>query len=309
MAKYIGKRLLGLVPILLGISFLTFLLLYLAPGDPAQKKLSGHGVAVSQETIDRTREEMGLNDSFMKQYVRWLGNVLHGDLGNSYKDGRPVAEKLRQAFGKSLVLALSSFLLALVISIPTGVLSAVYADGRFDRASRLLSFIGNSVPNFLLSVLLMYFLCLRMKLFPVIAKGTVQGLLLPTLALAIPMSARFVRQLRAEVLDELGKDYVTGMKVRGVKKQWILYHNVLRNSLPSFLTVIGISVGYLMGGSVVVESIFSWPGTGKLAMDAISNRDYPTIQGFVLMMAIIFVGINLLTDLSYHLLDRRISLE
>lgn len=309
MSRYIGKRLLSLIPILLGITFLTFLLLYIAPGDPAQKRLTSQGIAVTQEQIDKAREEMGLNEPFLVQYGKWLGNAVTGDLGNSYKDNIPVTRKLGPAFRRTLILACSSLLMALLVSIPTGIYSAVYKDGIWDHIFRWISFIGNSLPNFLLSILLMYFLCIKANLFPVIASGSVQGLFLPAMALAIPMASRFVRQIRAEVLEEIGHDYVTGLSARGVKSSWILFRNVLRNSMSSILTIVALAVGTLMGGSVVVESIFNWQGVGKLAMDSITARDYPVIQGFVLTMALVYVLINLLTDLVHHWLDPRIELE
>lgn len=310
MMKFIGKRLLSLIPILIGISFLTFLLLYIAPGDPAQKRLtSNNGVAVTQEQIDNMREEMGLNRPFLVQYGSWLGKALTGNLGESYKDSLPVSGKLGPALKRTVQLTASSLVLALLVAIPAGILSAVYRGGFWDQLFRLLSFIGNSLPNFLLSILLMYFFCIRLNWFPIIATGSLQGLFLPTLALALPMASRFVRQIRAEVLEELGKDYVTGLTARGVKSGWVLFRNVLRNSMAAVLTIVGLSVGTLLGGSVVVETIFNWPGVGKLAMDAITARDYPVIQGFVLIMALVYVLINLLTDLAHYRLDPRIELE
>ena len=310
MGKYVGKRILSLVPILLGITFLTFLLLYIAPGDPAQKRLSSNsGVAVTQEQIDNMREEMGLNRPFLVQYGSWLGHALTGDLGTSYKDSMPVSGKLGPAFKRTLILAGVSLLISLLVSIPTGILSAVYRGSFWDHLFRWLSFVGNSLPNFLLSILLMYFLCIKVDLFPVIATGSIQGLFLPALALAIPMASRFVRQIRAEVLEEIGRDYVTGLTARGVRSSWVLFRNVLRNSMSSIMTIVALAVGTLMGGSVVVESIFNWPGIGKLAMDSISARDYPVIQGFVLIMAVVYVLVNLFTDLFHHWLDPRVELE
>lgn len=309
MSKYIGRRLLSLIPILIGITFLTFLLMYIAPGDAAQKKLTAQGVAVTQEQIDNAREEMGLNEPFLVQYGKWFVNAVTGDLGTSYKDNMSVSSKLGPAFKRTLILTCSSLLLALLVSIPIGIYSAVYQGGFWDHVFRMLSFIGNSLPNFLISILLMYFFCIKVNLFPVIASGSVQGLFLPTLALAIPMASRFVRQIRAEVLEEIGKDYVTGLSARGVKSSWLLFRNVLRNAMSAILTIVGLAVGTLMGGSVVVETIFSWPGVGKLAMDSITARDYPVIQGFVLIMAVVYVLVNLLTDLCHHWLDPRVELE
>lgn len=309
LTKYVGKRLLQLIPILLGLTFLVFTLLYIAPGDPAQRKLTAQGIAVSEQVLEQTREEMGLNRPFLVRYGDWLLGVLRGDFGVSYKDGMPVLPKLMRCMGNTLVLAVSSLLLALVVSVPLGVLTAARQNRFLDHLVRLLTFVGNAMPNFLLSVLLMYVLCIKIDLFPVIARGTVQGLALPTLALAIPMASRFVRQIRAEVLEELGKPYVAGALARGVAMRTVLLRDVLRNTLSSVLTIVGLSIGTLMGGSVVVETIFRWPGVGKLVMDAITARDFPVIQGFVLLMAIIYVGINLLTDISYHALDPRVELE
>lgn len=309
MTNYVGKRLLQLIPILIGLTFLVFTLLYIAPGDPAQRKLTAQGVAVSEQVLEQTREEMGLNRPFLVRYGDWLLGVLRGDFGASYKDGMPVLPKLMRCMGKTLVLAAGSLLLALVVSVPLGVLTAARRGGVIDRLVRLLTFVGNAMPNFLVSVLLMYYICIQVNLFPVIAKGTVQGLFLPALALAIPMASRFIRQIRAEVLEELGKPYVAGALARGVAMRTVLVHDVLRNALSGVLTIVGLSVGTLMGGSVVVETIFRWPGIGQLVMDAISARDFPVIQGFVLLMAVIYVVVNLLTDLSYRALDPRVELE
>lgn len=309
MTKYVGKRLLQLIPILLGLTFLVFLLLYIAPGDPAQRKLTAQGIAVSEQVLEQTREEMGLNRPFLVRYGEWLLGVLHGDFGASYRDGMPVLPKLMRCMGKTLALSASSLLLALVIAVPLGVLTAARHDRFLDHLIRLLTFVGNAMPNFLLCVLLMYALCIRVDLFPVVARGTVQGLALPALVLAIPMASRFIRQIRAEVLEELGKPYVAGALARGVALRTVLLRDVLRNTLSSVLTLVGLSVGTLMGGSVVVETIFRWPGVGKLVMDSITARDFPVIQGFVLLMAVIYVVVNLLTDLSYHALDPRVALE
>ncbi len=309
LKKYIGKRLLQMIPLLLGITFLVFLLLYIAPGDPATKRLTSQGMAVTQEAIDNMREQMGLNRPFLVQYADWLFKALRLDLGESYRDGFPVIDKLVRCAGKTVILAASSLLFALLISVPLGILSAIRQDSVLDHVIRFLTFVGNSLPNFLLSILLMYFFCIKVNLFPVIAKGSIQGLFLPTLALALPMASRFIRQIRAEVLEEMGRDYVTGMAARGVKESFILYRNILHNTMPSLITIIGLSVGTLMGGSVVIETIFSWPGLGDLVMDSITARDYPVIQGFVLLIAVVYVVINLLTDISYHLIDRRVELK
>ncbi len=204
---------------------------------------------------------------------------------------------------------MSSFLLAVLVSIPLGIYSAVRQNRFGDYLIRFLSFIGNSLPNFLISVLLMYFFCIKFKIFPIIAEQSLKGLFLPALTLAVPMMSQFIRQIRAEVLEQLHQPYVSGARARGVKERFILFGNVLHNSMIPIVTVLGLSVGSLMAGSVVVETIFMWPGLGKLAMDSITARDYPVVQGFVILMAVIYVLVNLITDLSYHRLDPRVNEE
>jgi ABC-type dipeptide/oligopeptide/nickel transport system permease component len=307
LKNYMIKRFVQLIPMILGITFLTFLLLYLSPGDPAQKKLSAQGIGVTQEILAKTREDMGVNEPFIKQYGDWLIRLLHGDLGVSYKDGIPVIKKLERGMKNTVVLAISGFFLAIGVSVPLGIYTAVRKNRFSDYFIRFLCFLGNAIPNFLLATLLIYFFCIRMKAFPVIAKKSVQGLLLPTIALAFPLASRLIRQIRVAVLRQLEMDYVRGARARGMKKKYILFHNVLHNAMLSIITVLGISIGALLGGSVVIESIFMWPGIGKLVMDSITARDYPVIQGFVILMAVIYVVVNLLIDISYRFLDPRVK--
>ena len=305
MIVKILKKLAGLIVILLILSFLVFGLMYLAPGDPAERKLSEQGI--NKETLEAERAKMGLDRPFLVRYGEWLSGIVRGDFGTSYKDDMPVGPKLGAGLKKTFVLAFSSLLLALIVAFPLSVISAFRKNGVIDYIVRLLSFIGNSLPNFLISILLMYFLCIKLNLFPVIAKGNVQGLLLPVLSLAIPMSGRFIRQMRAEILDQLKEDYVTGMQGRGVKQRYIVL-NVLRNSIGHIFTIIALQIGGLMGGSVVIETIFRWPGIGKLVMDSITARDYPVILGFVIVIGVIYVVINQLSAVLHHALDPRTTL-
>lgn len=307
MKKYIAKRLLQLVVILLGLSFLTFALLYIAPGDPAEKKLSAQGIAVSREALEATRAEMGLDRPFFEQYADWLSGLFSGDLGESYRNGRAVADMLAESFDYTLKLSVLSLALALAVSLPLALVAAVRQNGIVDRLIRLLSFIGNSLPNFLISVLLMYWFCVKLRLLPVISDGSASGFILPCVALAIPLASRFMRQFRAEILEQLGKEYVDAAVGRGVKRRYILLCNVLHNALIPMITLVALAVGTLMGGSVVIETVFRLPGLGKLAMDAISSRDYPVIQGFVLLSAGIYVLINLAADLLYRAVDPRVE--
>ena len=305
MLKYIGKRMIHLVFILFAVSFLTFLLMYLSPGDAAAKKLNAQGVAVSEEVLEKTRESMGLNRPFLVQYGDWALHALQGDLGESYKDGFPVADKLMKGLRYTSILALTSLALAFLTALPLSILTALHKDSLLDDITRFFSFVGNSLPNFLISVLLMYFLCVRAHLLPLVANESVKGLIMPCLALSIPICGRFIRQFRAEILEQLGKPYVAGATLRGVKQRYVL-KSVLHNSSITILTIVGLSIGTLLGGSVVIETIFRWPGLGKLAMDAISNRDYPVIQGFVLFTSTVYVFINLLIDIAYSWIDPRL---
>jgi peptide/nickel transport system permease protein len=252
---------------------------------------------------------MGLDRPFLVQYGDWALKVLRGDLGESYKDGQSVAGKISKALGYTVRLALGSMAISLLISLPLAVLTALKKDSVLDNIVRFFSFVANSLPNFLISVLLMYWLCVKARLLPVVADDSLKGLLLPSLALSIPMVGRFLRQFRAEILEQLSQPYVSGAVSRGVKSRYILYRNVLHNASITILTVVGLQIGTLFGGSVVIETIFRWPGLGKLAMDAITNRDYPVIQGFVLFTAVVYVLVNLFTDIAYHWVDPRVRPE
>ena len=309
LKKYIGKRLLHLAGILVAISFLTFLLMYLSPGDAATKKLNAQGIAVSQEVLEATRKSMGLDRPFLVQYADWALHALRGDLGESYKDGMSVAAKLAKALGYTARLAAGSLGIALLISLPLAILTALKKDSLLDNIIRFFSFVANSLPNFLISILLMYYLCVKARLLPVVADDSLKGLLLPSAALSIPMIGRFLRQFRAEILEQLGQPYVSGAVSRGVKSRFLLFRNVLHNASITIMTVVGLQIGTLFGGSVVIETIFRWPGLGKLAMDSITARDYPVIQGFVLFTSVVYVTINLLTDIAYHWVDPRVRPE
>lgn len=307
MGKYIRKRFVQLIPILLGVSFITFALMYIAPSDPAEMKLSAQGTAVSQEILDETREEMGLNKPFLEQYLSWLLNLLTGDMGVSYVDNVPVSQKIVTAMPSTIILAVSSMLLTLLIAIPLGILAAIRQNQWVDYSIRFFTFVGTSVPNFFLALVLIYVFAMQLNWLPVLATGSIRGLILPTIALSTVMISKYIRQIRAAVLEELNKDYVMGARSRGIQENVILYKNVLRNSMITVVTLIGLSIGSLLGGAAVVETIFVWRGLGKMVVDAIGARDYPVIQGFVVWMAIIYVVVNLLTDLSYHLLDPRVK--
>ena len=309
MLKFTIRRLINLIPVLLVLTFMVFGLLYLTPGDPALMKLTSQGTAVTDELLAIEREKMGLNDPFLTRYVKWVLNILQGDFGDAYSDGMPILPKLLKALKYTAILAAASTVVAVVVAIPLGILTAIKKDTIIDNIARIFTFTGNAMPNFLISLLLMYLFCIKVRMFPVIAKGSVQGLFLPTMALAIPMASKFTRQTRADVLSQLDEEYVIGMHARGVKERVILYRNVLHNALGAIITIISLQIRTLLGGSIVIETIFRWPGIGSLIMDSISSRDYPVVQGAVLILATLQVIINLLTDISYCIIDKRIELE
>lgn len=309
MRKYAIKRLLQLIPILLIITFLSFAMMRVAGSDAVLQKMENTGMIASQDVIDSARAELGLDKPFLAQYFVWLGNLLRGDMGTSYISGKEVFPTFLSKLPATLLLTVVSIVLTIVFSIPLGVLAAVKQNRFTDYLIRLCSFIGNSMPNFFVALLLMFFLSIKLKLFPVISTGVgLQSVALPAFTLAIAMSAKYLRQVRATVLEELSKSYVTGAKSRGVRFSVTLTKSVLRASLVTIITLLTLSIGSLLGGTAIVESIFLWDGVGKLAVDAINMRDYPMIQAYVMWMAIIYVCVNLITDLSYRVLDPRIRL-
>ena len=309
MKKYAVRRLLQLIPILLAITFLSFGMMRIAGSDVVEQKMENTGETVSQEIVDAAREELGLDKPFFVQYFSWLGNLLRGDMGTSYVSNKPVFSTFISKLPATLLLTFVSILLTVVISIPLGIWAAVRQNKATDYVIRTASFIGNSLPNFFVSLLLMYLFAIRLGWFPVISKGvSLQSVALPALTLAIAMSAKYLRQVRATVLDELSKDYVLGARARGVPFTTIMMKSVLKASLVTIITLLTISIGSLLGGTAIVESIFMWDGVGKMAVDAINMRDYPIIQAYVMWMAIIYVVVNLITDLSYRFLDPRIRL-
>ena len=302
MRKYIIQRFLQLIPILIGITFLSFAMMRVAGSDAVTEMYENRGTAVSQEIIYAKKAELGLDQPFLVQYVSWLNGFLHGDMGTSYVSGKKVFDEFVSKLPATLLLTVMSILATVVISIPLGVLAAVCQDKWVDLLLRFFSFIGNAMPNFFVAMLLMH-------LLPVIASGVnIRSALMPMLTLAISMSAKYMRQVRAAVLEELNKDYVQGARARGIRESVILWKNVIKSAMLTIITLLALSIGSLLGGTAIIESIFMWDGVGKLAVDAITTRDYPVIQAYVVWMALIYVIVNLITDLLYHCLDPRIRL-
>ena len=308
MKRYILLRFMQLIPILFGITFVSFLLMYAAGSDAVIQKYSLTGQSVSQAVIEAERRELGLDRPMLLQYAAWLHGVLQGDMGRSFVTGADVFGTFLDKLPATLLLTLLSVLLTLAISLPLGILAALRQDSRGDLFIRLLSFLGSSMPNFFVALLLMYFLAIQAGLLPVISGGsTLSAAVLPTLTLAIAMSSRYTRQIRGLVLEELSQGYVAGARARGVPFRQVLARSIMRAALPTLLTLLALSVGSLLGGTAIVESIFMWDGVGKMAVDAINTRDYPVIEAYVLWMGIIYVAVNLVTDIACKFLDPRLG--
>ncbi len=294
--------------VLFGITFLSFALMHMAGSDVVQELYADKG-AVAQDIIDAKRAELGLDQPFFAQYLTWLSGMLTGDMGVSYVSGKNVFDTFVSKLPATLLLTALSMGATVLISIPLGILAAVHQNKWVDNLLRLCSFLGNSMPNFFTALLLMQLFSIQWKLFPVIADGnTVQSAILPTFTLSFAMSAKYLRQVRAAVLEELNQDYVLGVCARGIRPGVLLFTSVLKSSMLTIITLMALSIGSLLGGTAIVESIFMWDGVGKLAVDAITMRDYPMIQAYVVWMAVIYVMINLISDLLCHALDPRIRL-
>ncbi|MCG8401408.1 MAG: ABC transporter permease [Firmicutes bacterium] len=309
MKRYLLKRLIYLLPVMLGVSVLTFGIVNLAPGDPAELILRVDGVEPTGEAVNALREELGLNDPVYIQYLRWLWNAVRLDFGASLRTGLPVTQELLSRFPATLELTLAAMAVMIVVALPAGVLSALYRHAFIDHLARMFALVGASLPIFWKGLMLIYLFAVVWDLLPVMERGGIRHLVLPAVTLGFSMAAVFTRVIRASMLEVLSHDYIKLARAKGLKERWVIGRHALRNALLPAVTLFGLSFGHLLGGTVIVETIFAWPGVGKFVVDAIFNRDYPVIQGYAVFMALIFVLVNLLVDLSYILLDPRISLE
>jgi peptide/nickel transport system permease protein len=307
--SYIARRLAALIPVWLLITLFAFALANLAPGDPAELFLRRQtGEPPSAEAIALLRDELGLNDSFPVRYVRWLGNALTGDFGTSYRTGAPVASELRERFAITLELALPALLVAMLIALPAGVISAVRRNSAVDHGTRLAALIGASMPGYWLGYVLILALAVNVNLLPVAGRGGLRHLALPVLTLALGAAAGLTRLTRASLLDVLGDDYVRTARSKGAPERQVVWRHAVRNALVPVVTLLGIGFGHLVAGAAIIETVFAWPGVGKHVIDSIYDRDYPTIQGFVLFTGTVFVAVNLIVDLLYVWLDPRVRL-
>ena len=311
MIKYIGKRFLQLIPILFGITFITFTMMNTTAVDTVDKLLENTGSVVSQEVEESMRNELGLDKPFLVQYGQWLLGIFKGDMGNSYVSGKDVFSTIISKLPNTFLLMASSILLTVIISIPLGIIAAVFQNKFIDYIIRVLSFIGNSLPGFFLALLLILLFSVKLKWLPIIASAgstNLKNLIMPTLTLSIAMICKYTRQVRAVVLEELNKDYVIAAYARGIGYKTVLFKSVFRCSIMTIITLLTLSIASLLGGTAIVETIFMWDGVGKIAIDSINMYDYPMIQAYVIWMAFIYVAINLISDIVHHYLDPRIRL-
>ena len=309
MLRFILRRLIYLVPVWIGISVIAFALANLTPGDPARLALQRElGRQPTTEETAAAQEQMGLNDPAPVRYVRWLGDALTGDLGTSYRTGQPVLDSLIDRFPNTLKIAGIGLILAIIIAIPLGVLAAVYQRGPIDHVSRVVALLGASMPSYWVAYLLILLFSVQLSLLPVAGSQTWQHAIMPALTLGIGGSASLMRLSRSEMLETLNQDYIRTARAKGLHTRTLLIRHALRNTMIPISTVLGMRFAGMLGGAVIVETIFSWPGIGKLVVDAIFDRDYPMIQGFVIFMGTAFLVINLIVDLGYGLIDPRIRM-
>ncbi|MCA0756635.1 ABC transporter permease [Paenibacillus sp. N4] len=307
MLVLVRRRLLQLVIVLFGLSVITFVLMKLAPGDPVLSILRIDEVAVTQADEEAVREKLGFNKPFLLQYGEWLLRVLKLDLGSSYVNGTPVLTLLSSRLPLTLQLTAGAIVVMLALAIPLGLLAARYPGRWPDHLCRIFALLGASIPNFLLGLLLIYFLSYRLGWLPTMGTGGIRHMILPSVTLGFALAAVYSRLLRSGLLDSLAQPYIRAARARGIAGWRVVLLHALRPALLPMLAVFGMSLGSMLAGSVVVEMLYAWPGIGSLAVDAVFQRDYPVIQGYVLLTGAFVIIVNLVVDVCYGLLDPRIS--
>jgi peptide/nickel transport system permease protein len=308
--QFILRRLAQMIPVLFGITLVVFALLQLIPGDPVQTML---GLQARPESVAALRQELGLDRPLWEQYLRYLGNVITFDLGDSLKFKVSVASLLGERLEVSLVLITYATVLMMVLSLPLGIISALRKDGIFDQITRVVLMVTLVMPAFWVGILFLTYFSVKFQLFPVAGYGEgwrehLHHLFLPALTIALSIVPILVRALRSSILEAMASDYVRTARAKGLRERAVVSTHVLRNALIPALTLLGLSVGYLLGGTVIVENVFSLPGAGKLLVDAIAARDYPLVQSTTLVFAVLVIFVNLLTDVIYTFLDPRVRL-
>ena len=306
MLRYFVRRVLLTVPVLIGVATLVFSLIHLVPGDPAQAMM---GDGASPQDVAELRKSLGLDQPLLTQYRAFLGNALKGDLGKSFRTGQPVTAMIVERIPATAELAVAAMLIAILIAIPLGVIAAVWRGTAVDYGAMTFALAGVSIPNFWLGPLLAIIFAVELGWLPVSGRGTAGHLVLPAISLGLALAAILARMTRASLLDELGELYVRAARARGVSATAAVGRHALRNSMVPLLTIIALQFGAVLTGAVITETIFAWPGIGRLLIQSIGFRDYPMVQGCILLIAVTYVSVNLITDLMYGVLDPRIRYE
>ena len=304
MYKYVLKRLLMLIPVIIGVSFLVFFIMSLSPGDPARTIL---GETAPIEAVEALREELGLNDPVLKRYVDYMGGLLHGDMGTSYKSNRPVFDEIMGRFPATLKLSLWGMLFAVALSIPIGIISATKQYSLVDGVSMVGALLGVATPNFWLGLILIIVFSLNLKWFPSGGMDGWKTYIMPVITLGTGCMASITRTTRSSMLEVIRQDYIRTAQDKGMKQRVVITRHALRNALIPVITVIGLQFGYLLGGAVLTETVFSWPGVGTYLVNSIKAKDTPSVMGCVIVFSIAFSIVNLLVDLLYAFVDPRIK--
>ena len=308
MRDYILKRLATVIPILIGISFLSFALISLSPSNPAEVALRVNEIVPTEEAVKAMEEQLGTNRPYVERYVTWLTDSLQGDFGNSYVNNKPVATLIGQAIPNTIKLAIVALIITIVFSVLVGILCAVYEGTFGDKLARALVFVGTAMPSFWVGLLLIWIFSVKLNLFPTSGMERPSSIVLPAITLALAYISTYVRLIRNNIVQNKHENYVYYARIRGLKETTIIKH-IFKNSLQSSLTALGMSIPKLIAGTVVVENIFAWPGVGRVCVDAIFNRDFPVIQAYILLMAVLFVICNLLVDIFSVAIDPRMRKE
>ena len=308
MRDYILKRLVTMIPILIGISFLSFALISLSPSNPAEVALRVNEIVPTEEAVRAMEEQLGTNKPYIERYVTWLTDSLQGDFGNSYVNNKPVATLIGQAIPNTIKLALLALLITIVFSVLVGILCAVYEGSFGDKLARALVFVGTAMPSFWVGLLLIWIFSVKLNLFPTSGMERPSSIVLPAITLALSYISTYVRLIRNNMVQNKHENYVYYARIRGLKETTIIKH-IFKNSLQSSLIALGMSIPKLIAGTVIVENIFAWPGVGRVCVDAIFNRDFPVIQAYILLMAVLFVICNLLVDIFSVAIDPRMRKE
>lgn len=306
MARYLVRRLLLTLPVLIGVATLVFALIHLVPGDPAQSML---GEGASEEEVAQLRHRLGLDRPLLAQYRSFMTGLVRGDLGTSFRYGTPVTREIRDRLFRTMQLAVSAMAVAIAIAIPLGIAAAVFRGTFIDYAAMTLALAGISMPNFWLGPLLAILFAVYLGWLPVAGTGSVWHLVLPATTLGAALAAILARMTRASLLEELRELYVVAARARGLSRLRAVVRHAFRNSLIPVVTIIGLQFGAVLTGTIITETVFAWPGVGRLLIQSITFRDYPLVQGCILFISITYVGMNLLTDLTYGLLDPRIRYD